>query len=257
MQKFKKKKFKKNSEQKKYFDKIADKYFEGVKKHVEFLNRLKTVSSPYISGKVLDVGNGGIVSFDYKKAKSITLADIAFDLLKNPKAIEKGTLKDLKVKKLKAVKANIMSLPFPDNFFDVVIVFNVLHHLSVSSLSDTINNIETAFKEINRVLKKDGVFLLSDNCPPPFIKLFFDPLFELSFFMLSRFNIPLPYFLSSRQIELICQKTNFQISKRQKVKLGKKVYQPLLPMFTPPGWLWDMLLGDIFFVIRKDKYFSG
>ena len=55
--------------------------------------------------------------------------------------------------------ASIDDLPFPDNSFDVVIGSMMFHHLPV-------NIKEAGLREINRVLKNDGRFLLSDFCTP-------------------------------------------------------------------------------------------
>ncbi len=49
-------------------------------------------------------------------------------------------------------KADANCLPFPDNTFDVVHSFGVLHHIP---------DVESALQEISRVLKPDGKFLVS------------------------------------------------------------------------------------------------
>ncbi len=54
--------------------------------------------------------------------------------------------------KFKIQKANIYSLPFPDNYFDCVICSEVLEHLS---------NDKKALNELKRVLKKEGTLLLT------------------------------------------------------------------------------------------------
>jgi ubiquinone/menaquinone biosynthesis C-methylase UbiE len=44
--------------------------------------------------------------------------------------------------------------PFEDNFFDVITMKMVLHHIS---------NIDFTFNEINRILKKDGILIIIDH----------------------------------------------------------------------------------------------
>lgn len=58
-----------------------------------------------------------------------------------------------KNKLTKAVKASILSLPFPDNFFDIITCLDVIYHKGVS---DDIS----ALKEMHRVLKPGGLFVL-------------------------------------------------------------------------------------------------
>jgi ubiquinone/menaquinone biosynthesis C-methylase UbiE len=55
----------------------------------------------------------------------------------------------LNYKKMNFVQARGESLPFEDNFFDVVILANVLDH---------VESPERVLSEIKRVLKKDGIF---------------------------------------------------------------------------------------------------
>jgi len=65
--------------------------------------------------------------------------------------------------------ASIDDLPFPDNNFDVVISSMMFHHLPVGIK-------ESGLMEINRVLKSDGIFLLSDFGTP---NIFLAPLMFL------------------------------------------------------------------------------
>lgn len=58
--------------------------------------------------------------------------------------------------------ASIDSLPFPDNHFDVVIASLMFHHLPVRIK-------ERGLKEIYRVLKNNGRFLLSDFSSPSIV----------------------------------------------------------------------------------------
>lgn len=62
-------------------------------------------------------------------------------------------------------KESVYHLPFPNNFFDCIILSEVLEHLGEE---------DTALQEIKRVLKKDGILLVTVPCEDfPF---FWDPL---------------------------------------------------------------------------------
>ncbi len=55
----------------------------------------------------------------------------------------------------KFVKGNIVNLPFPDNYFDIVFSIAVLHHIPSEELR------EKMISEVKRVLKPRGKFILS------------------------------------------------------------------------------------------------
>lgn len=66
-------------------------------------------------------------------------------------------------------EANARTLPFKKNFFDVILCTEALHHLE---------HVEDVFKELKRVLKKDGKIIITDVTFPQPIKFFveiFDP----------------------------------------------------------------------------------
>jgi ubiquinone/menaquinone biosynthesis C-methylase UbiE len=67
--------------------------------------------------------------------------------------------------------ASIDDLPFPDRHFDVVISSMMFHHLPVATK-------KSGLKEVRRVLKDDGRFLLSDFGAP---NIFVAPLMGLFF----------------------------------------------------------------------------
>ena len=50
------------------------------------------------------------------------------------------------------VKGDLINIPFSKNTFDIVVAMEVIEHVS---------KIETALKNINRVLKDDGIFIMS------------------------------------------------------------------------------------------------
>lgn len=55
----------------------------------------------------------------------------------------------------KFLKGSILDLPFPDNYFDVVLAIAVLHHIPSQELR------EKAVSECYRVLKPNGTFIVS------------------------------------------------------------------------------------------------
>jgi ubiquinone/menaquinone biosynthesis C-methylase UbiE len=82
----------------------------------------------------------------------------------------------------KYVQADICKMPFPDNYADLIEAHEVMEHIPM-------DNIFAAFKEIYRVLKKGGKFLMHS---PSFNGIVIDWLrmsYEISFDLKHYFNI--------------------------------------------------------------------
>lgn len=76
------------------------------------------------------------------------------------KALEIAKKNSLKYKaNIKFQKAFLQNLPFSSNYFDVVYSSLVIHHIPPEYKLNS-------FKEVRRVLKKNGVFLISDFGKP-------------------------------------------------------------------------------------------
>lgn len=97
--------------------------------------------------KAVDVGGGygrlSVVLRDY--SDEVTLAEPSQQQLDIAKDFLKGK------PEVKSALAQAEMLPFKDGELDLAMVFRVIHHLP---------NPVPAFEEINRVLKKDGLFLI-------------------------------------------------------------------------------------------------
>ena len=128
-----------------YWDFISEKGRDNVWKRVEIVKRLLDID--LIDKRVLEIGVGlgtaaGAVHATIIGCWKYSGTDVSqanCDLVK-------------KMFNLNVVKADISKLPFPDKNFDVVIALDVLEH---------VENKETGFAEINRVLKDYGTIVLN------------------------------------------------------------------------------------------------
>ncbi|BAF70366.1 methyltransferase domain-containing protein [Nitratiruptor sp. SB155-2] len=106
----------------------------------EYIRRLKNILSKNKKIKVLDVGcgKGAIINELQKEFKNIEFFGL------DPGFEEENIL-----------KSSVYNIPFKDNFFDVVMAFEVLQHTYIDS----------ALKEIKRVLKNNGEIIIGDRNP--------------------------------------------------------------------------------------------
>ena len=106
--------------------------------------------------KILDLGTGsGYLAFPfaekYKQVEVVGLDIVEMTLEENQRKAELEGINNLRF-----VSYDGMDFPFDDNSFDIVITRYALHHFP--AINDT-------FCEISRVLKKNGIFFLSDPTP--------------------------------------------------------------------------------------------
>lgn len=99
----------------------------------------------------LGFGNGFFIKDVLEKAKNITYHGIDFseDMFNEASIINKFFIENNKVK---LNLANISSIPYPNDFFDVIFTINTLYFW---------DNPLDSLLEIKRVLKKDGVICIS------------------------------------------------------------------------------------------------
>ncbi|MCK4919013.1 MAG: class I SAM-dependent methyltransferase [Candidatus Pacebacteria bacterium] len=136
----------KKLENEKYYNEFSKKYNNKRRagSYLDYINKTEiSIIEPFIKKKkILEVGcgTGLILQETQKKALEAIGIDISEKML------------DLaKKNKLYVKKANATSIPFPDNYFDVVYSFKVLPH---------IENIDLAIREMRRVTKKEGYLIL-------------------------------------------------------------------------------------------------
>lgn len=107
------------------------------------------IKDHYRKGRILDVGCGSYPYFlefiDFKEKYGI---DPSLSTLKP---------KDIKIT-LKKINIANQKLPFADNYFDVVSMLAVFEHITGDKL-------QFSLKEIKRVLKKEGIFIITTPAP--------------------------------------------------------------------------------------------
>lgn len=106
--------------------------------------------------RILDLGTGtGYLAFPIaENNKEVEV--IGLDIVEKTLEANRSKAEAKGLSNLHFVSYEGMKFPFEDNSFDMVITRYALHHFP--AIKDT-------FQEINRVLKKEGVFFLSDPAP--------------------------------------------------------------------------------------------
>jgi len=149
--------------------------------------------------KILEVGSGPHgVSLFYPKGMRIALDPLACCYRKEFSFIQDGT--DALI-----VQGIGESLPFPNNIFDCVISDNVIDHTE---------NAHKVLSEIKRVLKNDGLFLLTVNLHHWFKKIccdIFNFLFSINIVPNFQNFRTHTYFFTQKTISRLLKKSGFEI----------------------------------------------
>ncbi|WDV47192.1 class I SAM-dependent methyltransferase [Clostridiaceae bacterium M8S5] len=115
------------------------------------MSKLKEVLGKYECNKVLDVGTGRgeftQILIDYLKSYDEI---VCIDYSDRTQALIEEKFKD---KNVKFYNMDCAKLEFKEELFDAVSISNALHELS---------DIQTVLKQMNRVLKKDGIMIFNE-----------------------------------------------------------------------------------------------
>ena len=117
----------------------------------------KVIHKGIRKGRVLDIGTGsGLLAIELAKSKYGKLFDIyALDISEDMLNRAISNAKEAGVEsRIKFIHGTAALLPFPDNYFDLVMSYASLHHWF-----DPV----AVFKEAERVATKNGMVIIRDN----------------------------------------------------------------------------------------------
>lgn len=170
---------------------------------------------------VLDVGCGFGAFLLYcleKNSKKVCGIEISDADLENARSYLYNSKIELK-------KGSAIKIPYPDNYFDTVVSFEVLEHIPK-------NRENKMFSEINRVLKDNGVLYLTTPYNS-LVSKYLDP----AFYLIGHRHY------SEKEIQNYSTSNGFEISKIKKI-----------------GTIWELLNLLILYiskwVLKRDKMFK-
>jgi SAM-dependent methyltransferase len=179
-------------------------YFKGSNVHI---TRYKWITTRYFNThkryKILEIGcgDGGVIQY-LKDNHEVQGVDIAESGIKYLKTIGiNAHLLDVSYEKL----------PFKDDYFDYVLIFEVFEHLKSPQL---------ALEEIQRVLKPSGILLASIPNPKTGHKYIYPPLFKFSGF--EEYLINNGFMILSSVPYGVCLPFNLDFNKRD-TRLNSKI----------------------------------
>lgn len=183
---------------------------------------LKQFPKKDLKGKLLEVGCGTLLTYFPEKLE-VYGVDIVPEMIR---------LFHKRYSNAYCIVADVRALPFRARCFDVVVAAALLHHLIGINPRECRHNVKAAIKEVNHVLKKSGIVLITELLARNY--LFQLVIFYISLFC-SKFNIEInsleirskviTYFLTEREFKQLCWANLFEIKelKSQSWRLAKKI----------------------------------
>lgn len=230
-------------EEKTYFDSHAESYPEQImaiqRTFYENAGRLLNRELQENSD-VLDLGNGGVINYDYSRFKHLDCADIVVN--------RNAQLRYADVPNVRFLQTDATNMSeLPSENYDAVILQTLIHHLAGPSYRETKHRVRAALEECNRVLRVGGKLLVMESTVAPWFnrleKVFF-PIMQV-FFHICRFgNV---YQFSPDSLGAMLEETNgMELSSTEMVDIGPNIWimgHSVPTRLTP--------CGACFFVLRK------
>lgn len=228
-----------------YFDDESREYVRTIMDaEGDYYEKAEQFITPFIEGKgcVLDIGNGGILNYEYSNLKELVCADISVS-----KKVEE-VYKD--VPNISFIESNIMDMKNVESGkFDAVIVQKVIHHLAENDYKTTRANCIKAVNECIRVLKPGGVLIVCEST----VKRWFEFL-EIVFFKPMMFCCDLVKFdrvfqYSPKSLKLLLERDIDRISCLERYEeIGTGDYVLFLGRKFPS---WILPCSVTFYLVRK------
>jgi ubiquinone/menaquinone biosynthesis C-methylase UbiE len=136
-----------------------------------------------LSGRVVDVGGGGVVNYDCAAISELVCVDIAAPMPGGPKLPDCA----------RPVLGSAVELPLPDATYDGALMQMLVHHLAERDFATTRERVLSSFREAARVLKPGGKLVILESVMYPPLEWLERLCFPLTRRLLGRMGHPLVF----------------------------------------------------------------
>lgn len=175
-----------------FFDGLGRDYVETVQnEYASIYERTIGAISPFMNGKILDVGSGGVDLFFSDGV--YVLYDIA------PGLLDLHTRNNTSFQ----VCGQASSLPFNTDEFDTVLFHFSIHHFAQESISTTLAYLKDVLEETKRVCKPGGTLIVAENTVNALMEYFESLVYPVMNGFLNLFHHPPVFLYSEKSLEQI------------------------------------------------------
>ena len=189
-----------------------------------------------LSGRVLDVGSGGVFNYDVAKTTRMIAVDYAVQAINLNKLPPRVDL----------VQGDGTRLPFADGSFDCVVMQFLIHHLALRDHRLTVGNVNQCLQECTRVVREGGKILIVESCVPGYMERVERVLYPMTRQVLELAGQPMVFQFSLKTLGQLLAMQKVDSLQITPIPIGKQISQFGLKV---PGYLSPCLIR--LFAARK------
>lgn len=166
-----------------------------------------------LSGRVVDVGSGGVVNYPIEPISDLVLVDLG----------EAHCQANRMPPRARALVGSACALPLADGGFDRVLMQMLVHHLAEKDFATTRDRVRTAFAEAHRVLAPGGRLVVVESVMHPALEWAQRIGFPLTRRLLAALGHPLVLQWSPRSLAAFARQAGFGEVEVRYIQRGKKM----------------------------------
>jgi len=207
---------------------------------------IKETMDPYIEGDVLDLGNGGIFTYDPQRARDILAVDICFT---------EDTALFKKIPNVTYQYGNAMSLEeVTHKSFDVMIIQFLFHHTAEEGFKKVLGNGKKVISNALKVLRPGGKLIIVEQGIPRIMEFCERAFYGLACFVLKLLNLPPVYIYSKKTLLKLLKEGGFENMRYKIISCGKKL--DLLATLKPNKFVvprWPFFYFKVYFILAEKR----
>ena len=181
----------------------------------ELYRNCAKVLNDELSGRVLDVGSGGIFNYDVAKTTRMVAVDHAVQAINLSKLPPRVNL----------VQGDGTRLPFADGSFDCIVMQFLIHHLALRDHRLTVSNVNQCLQEGTRVIRAGGKILIVESCVPDYLEKVERVLYPVTRQVLELVGQPMVFQFSVKTFSQLLAAQNVEGLQITPIPIGKQISQ--------------------------------
>jgi len=205
--------------------------YQSYKAHVESIDTYAAISQAVSQklqgiGRLLDIGNGGVIVYDSSCIQEIVGLDLFLDNLPAGTSFPEN---------VRMVQGSALDIPKDLDNFDGVVMVMLIHHLVGKTVKGSISNTRQLLSEASRVLRPGGKLVIMESCVPSWFFIFEKIVFVPATWVIDKLiKHPSTLQYSPDFLFKMIEAAGFVNVKREFVPKGKHVIQYGLKV---PSWI--------------------